>query len=36
VHRPDEFGGRQVPPARDPDADVSVASIEELATALGC
>ncbi len=36
VHRPDEFGGRRVPPASDPDADLSVASFEELATALGC
>jgi 2-haloacid dehalogenase len=35
VHRPDEFGGRVVPPSADPDADVSVASFEELAAALG-
>jgi 2-haloacid dehalogenase len=35
VHRPDEFGGRRVPPASDPDADLSVASFEELADALG-
>ncbi|WP_448641049.1 haloacid dehalogenase type II [Geodermatophilus sp. URMC 63] len=36
VHRPDEFGGDPVPPAADPDADLSVASFEELATTLGC
>ncbi len=35
VHRPDEFGGRVVPPAHDPDADWSVASFEELADRLG-
>ncbi|ADB76938.1 haloacid dehalogenase type II [Geodermatophilus obscurus] len=35
VHRPDEFGGRVVPPSSDPDADLSVASFEELAEALG-
>ncbi|MDP9430743.1 MAG: haloacid dehalogenase type II [Actinomycetota bacterium] len=35
VHRPDEFGGRTVPPSADPDADWSVASFEELAEALG-
>ena len=35
VHRPDEFGGRIVPPGTDPDADVSVASFEELADRLG-
>ena len=35
VHRPDEFGGRVVPPAADPDADFSVSSFEELAEALG-
>lgn len=35
VHRPDEFGGRVVPPPTDPDADLSVASFEELAAALG-
>ncbi|SFL91556.1 haloacid dehalogenase type II [Geodermatophilus ruber] len=35
VHRPDEFGGRQVPPASDPDADLSVSSFEELADRLG-
>lgn len=35
VHRPDEFGGRVVPPSTDPDADLSVASFEELAQALG-
>ncbi len=35
VHRPDEFGGRVVPPPTDPDADLSVASFEELAEALG-
>jgi 2-haloacid dehalogenase len=36
VHRPAEFGGDPVPPATDPDADVSAGSLEELATALGC
>ncbi len=35
VHRPDEFGGRVTPPARDPDADLSVSSFEELADRLG-
>jgi 2-haloacid dehalogenase len=35
VHRPDEFGGRVVPPGTDPDADVSVSSFEELADRLG-
>ena len=35
VHRPDEFGGRIVPPGTDPDADVSVSSFEELADHLG-
>jgi 2-haloacid dehalogenase len=35
VHRPGEFGGRVVPPSADPDADLSVASFEELAAALG-
>jgi 2-haloacid dehalogenase len=35
VHRPDEFGGRQVPPETDPDADLSVRSFEELADRLG-
>ena len=35
VHRPDEFGGRVAPPASDPDADLSVASFEELADRLG-
>ena len=35
VHRPDEFGGRGAPPAADPDADWSVASLVELAGALG-
>ncbi|TFV59854.1 haloacid dehalogenase type II [Geodermatophilus sp. DF01-2] len=35
VHRPDEFGGRVVPPSADPDADLSVVSFEELAEALG-
>ncbi len=34
VHRPDEFGGRVVPPGTDPDADVSVSSFEELADRL--
>ncbi|PRY51927.1 2-haloacid dehalogenase [Geodermatophilus tzadiensis] len=36
VHRPGEFGGLRTPPATDPDADLSVGSLEELATALGC
>jgi 2-haloacid dehalogenase len=40
VHRPDEFGGRaggrRTPPAADPDADWSVASLVALADALGC
>ena len=36
VHRPAEFGGDPVPPAADPDADVSAGSLEELATVLGC
>lgn len=36
VHRPQEFGGRVVPPATDPRADLSVGSLEELAAALGC
>jgi 2-haloacid dehalogenase len=35
VHRPDEFGGRVLPPGTDPDADVSVSSFEELADRLG-
>ncbi|MGK5114171.1 haloacid dehalogenase type II [Geodermatophilus sp. CPCC 205506] len=35
VHRPDESGGRRVPPATDPDADLSVRSFEELADRLG-
>jgi 2-haloacid dehalogenase len=35
VHRPDEFGGRRTPPAADPDADWSVASMTELANVLG-
>jgi 2-haloacid dehalogenase len=35
VHRPHEFGGFRVPPSADPDADLSVASFEELAGALG-
>ena len=35
VHRPDEFGGRVVPPSTDPEADLSVTSFEELAGALG-
>ena len=35
AHRPDEFGGRVVPPSADPDADLSVATFEELAEALG-
>jgi len=36
VHRPDEFGGRRVPPASDLDADLSVTSFLELADRLGC
>ncbi|MGY1735236.1 haloacid dehalogenase type II [Geodermatophilus sp. SYSU D00684] len=36
VHRPAEFGGTRVPPGSDPDADLSVSSLEELAAALGC
>jgi 2-haloacid dehalogenase len=36
VHRPDEFGGRIQPPAADPDADLSVSSLTELADRLGC
>jgi 2-haloacid dehalogenase len=36
VHRPDEFGGRIEPPATDPDADLSVSSLTELADRLGC
>jgi 2-haloacid dehalogenase len=35
VHRPDESGGRVVPPASDPDADLSVGSFTELADRLG-
>jgi 2-haloacid dehalogenase len=35
VHRPAEFGGRRTPPATDPGADWSVASLVELADALG-
>ena len=35
VHRPDEFGGRVVPPAADPEADLSVGSLTELADRLG-
>ena len=35
VHRPDEFGGRVVPPESDPDADLSVGSLTELADRLG-
>lgn len=35
IHRPDEFGGTRVPPARDPDADLSVSSLVELAERLG-
>jgi 2-haloacid dehalogenase len=35
VHRPDEFGGRVTPPATDPDADLSVSSLTELADRLG-
>lgn len=34
VHRPDEFGGRVTPPTTDPDADLSVASLTELADRL--
>ena len=35
VHRPDEFGGRTVPAAADPEADLSVTSFVELADGLG-
>jgi 2-haloacid dehalogenase len=35
VHRPGEFGGRVDPPAADPDADLSVSSLGELADRLG-
>jgi 2-haloacid dehalogenase len=35
VYRPGEFGGRQTPPATDPDADLSVSSFPELADRLG-
>ena len=35
VYRPDEFGGTRMPPARDPDADLSVCSLIELAQRLG-
>jgi 2-haloacid dehalogenase len=34
MHRPDEFGGRVDPPATDPDADLSVSSLTELADRL--
>ncbi|MEU2347415.1 haloacid dehalogenase type II [Modestobacter sp. NPDC049651] len=36
VHRPAESGGRRTPPATDPDADLSVGSLTELADRLGC
>ncbi|SEO69512.1 haloacid dehalogenase type II [Trujillonella endophytica] len=35
VHRPAEFGGRSIPPATDPAADLSVTSFTELADRLG-
>ncbi len=35
VHRPDEYGGLRTPPAADPDADLSVSSLPELADRLG-
>ena len=35
VHRPHEFGGRVVPPESDPDADLSMGSLTELADRLG-
>jgi 2-haloacid dehalogenase len=35
VLRPDEFGGTRVPPVGDPDADLSVHSLVELAERLG-
>lgn len=35
VHRPDEFGGRSTPPVTDPEADLAVASLTELADRLG-
>ena len=34
VHRPQEYGGRRMPPATDPDADYSVDSFTELADRL--
>jgi 2-haloacid dehalogenase len=34
VHRPDEFGPASPPPASDPDADLNVGSLTELADAL--
>jgi len=36
VHRPAESGGVRTPPATDPDADLSVVSLTELADRLGC
>jgi 2-haloacid dehalogenase len=35
VHRPHEFGGTRVPPVSDPDGDLSVGSLIELAERLG-
>jgi 2-haloacid dehalogenase len=34
VHRPDEFGPRGTPPATDPEADLNVTSLTELAARL--
>ncbi len=34
VHRPHEFGPRGTPPSRDPDADLNVTSLTDLATSL--
>jgi 2-haloacid dehalogenase len=35
VHRPHEFGSRETPPATDPEADLNVATLTDLATRLG-
>ncbi|WP_409328851.1 haloacid dehalogenase type II [Trujillonella humicola] len=35
LHRPHEFGGVRTPPVTDPDADLTVASLTELAHVLG-
>ncbi len=34
VHRPHELGPRGTPPPRDPDADLNVTSLTDLATSL--